>query len=99
MTVLLQQSPGIAGRLTQFAVVTALAGGVTRYWMRELLNGVSRWVEFDLRNRFFDHLLRLDAHLYGRHQTGEIGDLGNVRLCQRVPREGGDRYRHLLGAL
>lgn len=63
----------------------ALIGGAARFAMRQLLNGVSRWVEFDLRNRFFDHLLRLDAHFYGRHQTGEImsratNDIAAVRM-------------------
>ncbi len=63
----------------------ALLGGGARYLMRELLNGVSRWVEFDLRNRFFDHLLHLDASFYGRTRTGEImsratNDIAAVRM-------------------
>src|SRR5438309_2800730 len=37
-------------------VVVSLIGGVGRYWMRELLNGVSRWIEYDLRNDLFKHL-------------------------------------------
>ena len=32
-------------------VGVALIGGALRYWMRELLNGVSRWIEYDLRQR------------------------------------------------
>jgi ATP-binding cassette, subfamily B, multidrug efflux pump len=43
----------------------ALLGGAARFGMRELLNGVSRRVEYDLRNDFFRHLLRLDAAFYG----------------------------------
>ena len=31
----------------------ALVGGVGRFWMRQLLNGVSRWIEYDLRNALF----------------------------------------------
>lgn len=72
-------------RYVVLILVTALAGGGARYWMRQLLNGVSRWVEFDLRNRLFDHLLRLDAAFYSRMQTGEImsratNDIAAVRM-------------------
>src|SRR5690606_17756023 len=38
-------------------VGAALLGGAARYGMRELLNGVSRRMEVDLRNAFFRHLL------------------------------------------
>jgi ATP-binding cassette, subfamily B, multidrug efflux pump len=72
-------------RYAGLILLSALIGGAARYAMRELLNGVSRWVEFDLRNRFFDHLLRLDAPFYGRMATGEImsratNDIGAVRM-------------------
>src|SRR5688500_14518243 len=59
-------------RYAGLILLTALLGGGARYWMRQLLNGVSRWVEYDLRNRFFEHLLLLDASFYGRTRTGEI---------------------------
>jgi ATP-binding cassette subfamily B multidrug efflux pump len=38
----------------------ALVAGVLRYGMRELINGLSRRIEYDLRNDLFAHLLRLD---------------------------------------
>ena len=50
----------------------ALLGGVARFGMRQLLNGVSRRVECDLRANFFRQLLRLDATFYGRQRTGDI---------------------------
>ena len=50
----------------------ALLGGAARFGMRQLLNGVSRRVECDLRADFFGHLLRLDADFYGRERTGDI---------------------------
>ncbi len=50
----------------------ALVGGVARFGMRQLLNGVSRRVECDLRADFFRHLLRLDASFYGEERTGDI---------------------------
>lgn len=53
-------------------VGAALVGGAARYGMRELLNGISRRVECDLRADFFRHLLRLDAAFYGTNRTGDI---------------------------
>lgn len=55
-----------------FIVVTALFGGAAKYGMRELLNGLSRRIECDLRNDFFAHLLRLDARFYGATRTGDL---------------------------
>jgi ATP-binding cassette, subfamily B, multidrug efflux pump len=67
-------------------VALALAAGVARYYMREWLNGVSRHIEFDLRNDLFAHLERLDAAWYARTRTGEImarltNDLNAVRMA------------------
>jgi ATP-binding cassette subfamily B protein len=61
----------IAG-LAAAIVAVALVGGVFRYGMRELLNGISRKMEADLRNDFFGHLLRLDPAFYGRVRTGDL---------------------------
>ena len=62
----------------------SLVGGVGRFWMRELLNGVSRWIEYDLRNDLFRHLERLDATYYSSVRTGDLmarltNDLSAVR--------------------
>jgi len=49
---------------------TALVAGVMRYQMRHLINGVSRWIEYDLRNDLFLHLetlALLRAHPDRRH--------------------------------
>jgi ABC-type multidrug transport system fused ATPase/permease subunit len=67
-------------------VLAALLGGAARFGMRQCLNGVSRRVEFDLRNDFFRHLLALDASYYGRTQTGDImsratNDIQAVRMA------------------
>lgn len=64
-----------AGTVLRYAllvVATALVAGAARYGMRQLLNGVSRHVEFDLGNALFRHLLRLDATFYGASQTGDL---------------------------
>jgi len=62
----------------------ALVAGVLRYGMRELINGLSRRIEYDLRNDLFSHLLRLDASYFARTRTGDImarltNDLSAVR--------------------
>jgi ATP-binding cassette subfamily B protein len=53
-------------------VVAAAVGGFFRYAMRQLLNGISRRIETDLRNDFFRHLMRLDATFYGTTRTGDL---------------------------
>ena len=63
------------GRISAYAlliVAAAVLGGAAKYGMRELLNGLSRRIECDLRNDFFSHLLRLDASFYGGTRTGDI---------------------------
>ncbi len=94
--------PG-AGRATllRYALLiigAAIVGGAARYGMRELLNGVSRYVEFDLRNDLFRHLLRLDASYYGSTNTGEImsratNDISAVRMVA------GPAYMYLLNTI
>jgi ATP-binding cassette subfamily B protein len=64
----------------------SLIGGVGRYWMRELLNGVSRWIEYDLRNDLFRQLESVDATYYTRMRTGDLmarltNDLSAVRMA------------------
>jgi ATP-binding cassette subfamily B protein len=54
--------------------------------MRELMNGVSRWIEYDLRNDLFGHLATLDAAYFAQTRTGDImarltNDLGAVRTA------------------
>jgi ATP-binding cassette subfamily B multidrug efflux pump len=75
-----------AYELAALMVATALVGGFFRYEMRELLNGVSRYVEYDLRNALFAHLEKLDATYYARTRTGDImarltNDLSAVRMA------------------
>ncbi len=58
--------------LATVMVGLALLGGAARYGMREVLNGISRRVERDLRNDLFRHLLSLDADFFGAHRTGDL---------------------------
>ncbi|HEU4722138.1 MAG TPA: ABC transporter ATP-binding protein [Gemmatimonadaceae bacterium] len=67
-------------------VAVALFGGALRYWMRELLNGLSRHIEYDLRQALFVHLTRLDGAYFARMRTGDLmarltNDLGAVRMA------------------
>jgi len=67
-------------------VAIALFGGWLRYGMREVLNGVSRRIEYDLRNDLFQHLETLDASYFGHTRTGDImarltNDLSAVRMA------------------
>ena len=78
-----------AGHTWQYAgwmLAAALVGGAMRYGMREILNGVSRLVETDLRDAAFAHLLTLDVAAAGRWRTGELmarltNDLSAVRMA------------------
>jgi len=75
-------------KLLYYAVVLfaiALAGGVFRFLMRKVVIGVSRHMEFDLRNDFFRHLQRLPPAFYQEHRTGDLmsratNDLNAVRM-------------------
>lgn len=66
-------------------IVVALVAGLARYGMRQLLNSVSRRVEYDIRNTLYQHLQRLPAEFYDRSSTGDLmarstNDLLNVRM-------------------
>lgn len=67
-------------------VAIALVSGAARYGMRDLMNGVSRWIEYDLRNALFRHLASLDAAFFASMRTGDLmarltNDLGAVRMA------------------
>src|SRR5688500_19199606 len=72
--------------LAGLIVLVSLAGGAARFGMRQLLNGISRRVENDIRIAFFDHLLRMDAAFFAQHRTGDlmsraVNDIGNIRMA------------------
>ncbi len=59
-------------RYALLIVLVAVVAGVSRYYMRELLNGISRRIESDLRDDLFAHLLRLPAQFYDSWRTGDL---------------------------
>jgi ATP-binding cassette subfamily B multidrug efflux pump len=74
------------GVIAAAMLATTLTMGVFRFFMREILNGVSRVIEHDLRETMFAHLTRLDAGWYAEHRTGELmarltNDIGAVRMA------------------
>ena len=59
--------------------------GIFSFLTRSILIGVSRDIEFDLRNELLDHLLRMEPAFYVRNRTGELmsrctNDLNAVRM-------------------
>jgi ATP-binding cassette subfamily B protein len=72
-------------RYSAYLVGLALLKGIFQYWMRVIIIGISRDIEFDLRNDLFHHLVRLSPDYYGRTRTGDImaratNDLNAVRM-------------------
>jgi ATP-binding cassette, subfamily B, multidrug efflux pump len=66
-------------------VAIALVKGVFLYAQRWILIGISREIEFDLRNDLFLHLEKQDSGFYQRYRTGDImarmtNDLSAVRM-------------------
>ena len=71
---------GVAGLLLAVGVSKA----VLQFWMRWILIGISRDVEYDLRNGLFAHLMRLSPRYYTENRTGDLmskltNDLNAVR--------------------
>lgn len=71
----------LAAAIVGFAAVK----GIFQYWMRVIVIGVSRDIEFDLRNDLYRHLTRLDTGFYSRTRTGDVmaratNDLSAVRM-------------------
>jgi ATP-binding cassette subfamily B multidrug efflux pump len=63
----------------------AAVKGIFQYWMRVVIIGISRDVEYDLRNDLFHHLTALSPDFYSRMRTGDImaratNDLNAVRM-------------------
>ena len=66
-------------------LVLVVFKGAFSFLTRQILIGVSRDIEFDIRNDLLDHLLRLEPAYYVRNRTGELmsrctNDLNAVRM-------------------
>jgi ATP-binding cassette subfamily B multidrug efflux pump len=66
-------------------VLFAVLEGVFLFLMRKIMIGVSRYIEYDLRNDLFAHLLSLSRRYYQNHKTGDLmsratNDMSAVRM-------------------
>jgi ATP-binding cassette subfamily B multidrug efflux pump len=66
-------------------IAFVLVKGALSFATRWILIGVSRDIEFDIRNDLFDRLLLMEPEFYVRNRTGELmsratNDLNNVRM-------------------
>jgi ATP-binding cassette subfamily B protein len=74
--------------ILRFAAVLLLISAVSGAFLflqRRILIGVSRDMEFDIRNDFFGHLTRMPLEFYRSHRTGDlmsraVNDLTAVRM-------------------
>ncbi|PYT04916.1 MAG: ABC transporter ATP-binding protein, partial [Acidobacteria bacterium] len=75
-------------RLLEYAgllFLIALTQGVFLFTQRRLLINMSRDIEYDLRNDFYEHLQKLPFEFYQTHRTGDLmaratNDLSAVRM-------------------
>lgn len=66
-------------------VIICAVQGVFSYWTRQILIGLSRDIEYDLRNDLLVKLVQMEPEFYVRNRTGELmsrctNDLNNVRM-------------------
>jgi ATP-binding cassette subfamily B protein len=71
----------LAGALLGVALLKAFF----QYWMRWILIGISRDIEYDLRSDLFGHLVSLPQRFYQAYRTGDLmsratNDMNAVRL-------------------
>jgi ATP-binding cassette subfamily B protein len=83
----LQQGIDVHSLIVYAFLIVALTTvqGICRFNMRQRLIGVSRWIEYDLRNKLFEHLQKLSICFYSETRTGDImsrctEDLNAVRM-------------------
>jgi ATP-binding cassette, subfamily B, multidrug efflux pump len=73
------------GKYCIILIAIMLAKGFFSFWSRWILIGVSREIEFDLRNDLFAKFLEMDPEFYVRNRTGDLmsratNDLNAVRM-------------------
>jgi ATP-binding cassette subfamily B multidrug efflux pump len=72
-------------QLAALLIGLSLFKGLFQYWMRVIIIGISRDIEYDLRNDLFGRLVELSQDFYARYRTGDImarstNDLNAVRM-------------------
>ena len=66
-------------------IIICAIQGVFSYWTRQILIGLSRDIEYDLRNDLLNKLVVMEPEFYVRNRTGELmsrctNDLNSVRM-------------------
>jgi ATP-binding cassette, subfamily B, multidrug efflux pump len=79
------QSRHALGLYCALLVAVMLVKGILSFWTRWILIGVSREIEYDLRNDMLARLVRLEPEFYVRNRTGDLmsratNDLNAVRM-------------------
>lgn len=74
-----------AGLLAILYLVFSLLKGFFMFLMRQTIIVVSRLIEYDLKNRIYEHYQQLDRAFYKRNSTGDLmnrisEDVGKVRM-------------------
>src|SRR6202051_111845 len=69
-------------------IVICALQGIFSYWTRQILIGLSRDIEYDLRNDLLAKLVLMEPEFYVRNRTGELmsrctNDLNSVRMVLR----------------
>ncbi|MGH9804130.1 MAG: ABC transporter ATP-binding protein [Candidatus Acidiferrales bacterium] len=77
--------PGQLLRYAGLLLLIAVATGFFRFWMRWILIGISRDIEYELRNDLFQHLLHQSARFFTQWRVGDLmtratSDITNVRM-------------------
>jgi ATP-binding cassette subfamily B multidrug efflux pump len=72
-------------RFALLLIALSAVRGLFQFWMRVILIGISRDIEYDIRNDLFAHLVSLSTDFYARQRTGDImaratNDLNAVRM-------------------
>jgi ATP-binding cassette subfamily B protein len=72
-------------KLAGVLIVLSVLKGIFQYFMRVIIIGISRDIEYDLRNDLFGKLVTLSSDFYARYRTGDImarstNDLNAVRM-------------------
>ncbi|HEY0702086.1 MAG TPA: ABC transporter ATP-binding protein [Candidatus Acidoferrales bacterium] len=73
------------GKYCLILIAIMAVKGFFSFWSRWILIGVSREIEFDLRNDLFGRFLEMDPEFYVRNRTGDLmsratNDLNAVRM-------------------
>ncbi|MEO8256839.1 MAG: ABC transporter ATP-binding protein [Acidobacteriota bacterium] len=76
------------GKLVEYGgllLAIGLVSGGFLFLQRRILTGVSRYIEYDMRNDFFAHLQTLPLEFFQKHRTGDLmsratNDLNAVRM-------------------